>query len=45
MSEEVPKTGENLKWYDYGRINYFLQSPTNATAYLFAEYEVELSKP
>nr|WRQ65946.1 structural protein [Tolivirales sp. gcode 6] len=45
VSEVQPKTGENLKWYDYGRINYFLQSPTNATAYLFAEYEVELSKP
>lgn len=45
VTETPTKTSENLKWYDYGRINYFLQSPSNATAYLFAEYEVELSKP
>nr|WRQ65084.1 structural protein [Tolivirales sp. gcode 6] len=45
VSELNDRVNENRKWYDYGRINYFLQSGTNANAYLFAEYEVELSKP
>ncbi|APG76446.1 hypothetical protein 1 [Sanxia tombus-like virus 1] len=37
--------GQNPKWFDYGRIKYFMQSSVQCLGYLFVEYEVELSKP
>jgi hypothetical protein len=44
---DVAMASGNEKWYDYGRVRYFMKSPSGAvaTSYLFVEYEIELIKP
>lgn len=37
-------TGD-LVLYDKGSFNYYLQSPTSVSGFIFVEYEIELSKP